>query len=387
MPTKIQYVLLVLSLLCLTLFPSFLTARPVVFRGKVINASKDSAAVGNITVKLLQFKHGDMSPKELMQTRALANGRFYFQIKSPDSLMNYYASVDYQGLRYYSSGAHFHTGISEQIGNVVVYDTSNVASSLQTMMHHIFIDDLGRTLQVREMHIISNAGQYAVMNAASDGQGRKATFIFKLSASARNFRNLSTQRDIIHEGQYVYDRSVALPGNVQISFAYEVPWHNNTAEVNIDVPQTTRTVDVFVSNPQINIISEQLHDLGPFAIRDVQYHRYGVKNLQAGSSLRLRIRRSTFVKESPLTTIVLTSLLLIIALIYATLKSSKPTMTSVRKADLKKRKSELIEKIAGLDANPEMGSNPELEQERQKLFDELEAIEIELQSHKKSTKK
>ena len=374
--------------LCLLLTSALLTeSNAAVITGRVMNATRDSVGVRNVSVYLLQFKSGETQTRDLGETRTSARGVFRFTVQSPDTTTTYFAAVDYLGVRYFSHGTHFHGGADKVEQNVVVYDTTNSAANVEELMHHVFIDNVGRAAQLREMHILNIPGKRTLINAITDDNGQKATFKFDYPINATRFTGQSDHAAQVYQfGRNVFVRGYALPGTRQIAYSYEIPWQKNTASVSLGVSYPTRTMDIFISNPKLILVSDQLQDLGPFTIRDVKYRRYGAENLTVGSKLSFRVVRMVNIDDSPLATIVLTSFLLIAGLLFSFYQSDTTTLSRTEKQNLQNRKSELIQEIARLDVDPETEKNAELQQTRQELFAELESIEKRLRGTRADSK-
>ena len=71
-----------------------------IIKGKVINYSADSVAVAGKSVRLVAVKQGGMQPMEIGVTTSSPLGRFRFDISRPDSLLNYFASVDHKRITF-----------------------------------------------------------------------------------------------------------------------------------------------------------------------------------------------------------------------------------------------------------------------------------------------
>ena len=358
--------------------------------GTVLNASRDSTSIANIIVHLQQLKSGESVPLELNQVKANQQGKFTFTVTEPDTNDTYVVTVDYQGVRYYSDGTSPGSSTDPITQNIVVYDSTQTADMVTTLMHHIFIDDMGKTVTLRETRILNNPSQYTITKTLEDKIAGPATLRFRLPRSAQNFTPMSTrfEHELIKLDQYVYDKGIIAPGNRQVSYLYELPWKKNQAAASIDITHATRSLDVFVSNRDLAISSSQLKDQGPFTIRGVEYRRYGAANVAAGKAIEFSLLRSSSAEQSPLWAITLTSLILVLGLFLSSLRKStvQTKEPSVNLSVLTERKKELIELIAALDINSDKSSNKNVQQKRNELFEELQNTEIQLLERSKKQK-
>jgi hypothetical protein len=363
-----------------------------IIKGQVINYSADSAAVGGKSVRLLAIKQGIMAPMQVGTTTSSSDGMFRFDVGHPDSLLNYFASVDHSGITFYSQGAHFHTGVREQLQDVVVFDSTHSAAGVEIFMSHIFVQDRGNFLSVRESHVLNNPTKFAITDVFDVPQIGTATLRFSLPANAYNIQAAESgeANRLIQHGQYLYDTAVFLPGNQQVSFAYDLPWQNNFASLVTTVPFTTRSFNVFIDNPGLSVSSSVLQDNGPFAIRGQNYRRFGAEDIPPNRQIDIHISRPTdSADQSPSAALLVTALLLLGGFLYSTFKRPAKTaaIAAADKEILRRQKVQLLRQIAELDVNPEYDADVELQQQRQELLESLVGIELQLQASSKKTSK
>ncbi len=354
-----------------------------VFEGKIVNASHDSAGVEQVPVHLWLMRAQDENPISIAHAQSSGKGLFQFRIGQPDTSAGYYAGTDFQGVTYYSEGAKFLSPSEKRTQTIVVYDSTHSTAAIITLMHHLFVEDFGENISIRESRIMGNPSNKAVVSLQRDSLSEPYTFRYTLPFTARNFTPSVTgiHEDLQLVGREVYDRGVALPGNRQVSYTYEIPWQRDVATVELDISILTRSLQVFVGNPQIKLDSEQLQDLGPFVIRGTSYQRYGANELAPGTRVQLTLRREGSHAQEPSALILpLTAIILLGGLLFAL--AQKPRATSAQKpkdeAKLLARKRELVHAIAKIDAKLEAQDNSQMKRQRQELFHDLQRIEISL---------
>jgi len=357
------------------------TRAETVLNGKVINATRDSSAVRNISVLLQSMKPGDNAPVDLDKTKTSANGDFNFVISNFDSLTSYFAMVEYQGARYYSGAAHGHSL------QIVIFDSTQSLNNVSSFMHHILIDDLVSVVNIRETRIINNPGKYAITGGIHNTHIGEAVLEFMLPDNYKNFESISVNfgSNLSAHGTTVYTNAVLFPGNNQISYSYQVPWNKSSTDITLNLEQFTRSFDVFINSQDINIISNQLKDLGPFNIRNTQYKRYNAANLNSGTAVTFTIQRSVQEKQIPFLPITIAAIVLLIGAITGHYLNSRAKSQPVRNVhvDLEKRKDEIIEIIAKLDTEKKSVKN---KNKRKELFEELQKIELSLMTEADSSK-
>ncbi|MBN2413934.1 hypothetical protein JXQ31_19830 [candidate division KSB1 bacterium] len=353
----------------------------VILAGHVINGTRDSSAVKNITVKLQRMKTGDEAPVDLDKTNTSEDGEFRFVINNFDSSASYFSMVNYQGARYYSG--------SEQAlaQKIVVFDSTHSLDHISTLIHHFLIDDFGSVINIRETRIIHNPDMYAITGGIHDTHIGEAVLQFSLPDNYSNFNPISVYfgSNISAHGSTVYTNAVLFPGNSQISYSYQVPWNKNSANITLTLGQHTRSFDIFINSSDVNIISNQLQDLGPFNIRNTQYKRYNAAELHAGTPVTFTIQRAGQKKIIPLLPVTLVAIVLLAGSVIGHYLNSRAKVRPVKteKVDLENRKNEIIEIIARLDTEKKTEKN---DNRRKELFEELQNIELSLMAGKDSPK-
>ncbi|MBN1997064.1 hypothetical protein JW935_05895 [candidate division KSB1 bacterium] len=287
-----------------------------VFQGVVLNASRDSVGVENIPVHLQVFLKGALTPSELNEVKSGTDGFYRFTVEPQDSA-NYIASVDFDGVRYYSRMVSGYNLLFSEQHKIVVYDSSHNAAGVTTTMHHVFIEHSGRGALFRETRIMNNPGSFAVTGAVKMPGGREATFRFSLPAGAQEFTPLSEMfgNDLVGENGFVYDLGIALPGHRHIVYSWAHNWRKDRMRIVFNIDYPTRNLNFFISDPRMIIFSDDLQDYGDFVIRGSQFRRYGAEELKAGQKIEFRLKNAGSPQDSPAVTILAAFVLLSAGLI------------------------------------------------------------------------
>lgn len=348
--------------------------------GTLMNGSQDSTALANHQVELLKIAAGQQAPTPVTTTNTDSHGRFRFTITDLDTTSSYAVRATFSNLVYYSNSARLTPENNSAALNLYVYEPTQSVEGITSSMHHLFMDDNGKTVLVRETHVLNNGRPFTVFGALNEQGVGEASLRFTLPLGATNFQNGGTQ-SLIRSGDYVYDRSPFTPGTKQVSYLYELPWRKNSAITTIQLPYDSRTFDIYLSNPNLQISSPQLVDYGPFTIRGVQYRRLGTSNVKAGTRIDIQLQREGLpVEQNPVPMIIAVSVLLVLGLLFSLTQKSNPVKQTGanKRGDLEKKKKSLINKIADIDHQLSSQSNPELKEQRSRLFAELESVALEL---------
>lgn len=346
--------------------------------GRVINATRDSLAVSNILVALQKLTAGDAAPQPVGTQTTGRLGNFNFNVTEPDTA-DYFVTADYLGVRYFSNGLKLINGAND-LQTVVVYDTTRSTAQVTALMHHILIDDLGESLQLRETRVLNNPTTKTII-APSTASETEGIFRFPLPPGAVDFTPLSGPigEDLIESGNAAVDRGVFIPGNKTVAYAYQLPLQKSQ-QTMFSIPHAARMFDLFVNSNSLRIESPQLTDLGEFTIRGLSYRRYGASNLPADSQVRVAFVRTGAARATSSSIILLLSGLLLVAGLASGLSRRRsPQPDEANRKALLQKKQDLMTQIA------EIGSSND--SKRRTLFDELKKIELQLQLEKIGQKK
>ncbi len=347
----------------LFLFSGVATLTAVTFRGRMMNGSKDSSAVSGLNVELLKFDPSTRMPEPIDKQITSEQGKFRFFIPGTETDSRYFASSGYQGARYFSEPLQ-----ADSINTLVVYDSTHSVDALQTVMHHVFIEQGEGALLVRENRIIENRGNRSVINAYPDTEAGVATFVFTLPQSNFNFKpSENNDAKMVAMSNRVYDMGIFLPGARQISYSYFVPWNGKNKTLILNPGLTTSDYDVFINNPDLRVSSNQLQFMGDFTIRGRRYLRLQGEELQKESRIVLRIETD----DSGVPVYVLISIFSLVLtggyLLSRNLKLKPEIAQHPDAIVLDNRKKKLLDELNRLDPKSEKFHH---------LFQQLENVEI-----------
>lgn len=349
-----------------------LAVAQAVFRGQVLNGTQDSSAVSGLTVELQGFGPKDSVPRNMASQSTNRNGSFRFTLSDADSALTYYNSVNFQGVRYFGQPSQIKEPQQIIESTIVVYDSTHAIDAVKNLMHHVFLQDMGEVLLVRESRVLANESSKAIISSSADRNSTSSTLSYSLPARAQRFeagsRQLASQL-IVSEGR-ILDQGILLPGNRQISYTYQIPWQGDRIHFNLPIEYPTRSLEIFSASPNMTLSSDAIRNMGPFSIRDVAYQRYHVESPQRNTEFSLLITRQGFAKESPIPYILTTSLLLIVGLLLV--KTQKVKTTSDHSStQLRQRRKQLIQELKKSDRE----QYPDFYQELQTI--DLQLIQLE----------
>ena len=204
----------------------------------------------------------------------------------------YLAETDYNGIVFQSQtieGADITTGgIASLL--ITIYDTTKDMSTLEIERAHFFLDfsGTGRSMQVIQLFMISNHGQYAVIPLETG----EPLLYFDLPQSAYNLAleggNLGKR---FIKTQFGFgDTQPILPGmsEHQVLYTYELPY-DNQAQISLTLPLPVNSVVVAIPSQGVELESEQLTDSGTRVIQGINMRLYKATDLTAGQYIDMMI--------------------------------------------------------------------------------------------------
>ena len=227
----------ILTLLLIVLAGDIQAQNSIQFSGYVFNGSRDSTALVDADVELYLMTEQTTMPSRLQTTRTDSQGKFSFILTQADTAAIYAFATHHQGVQYFSHALKLSASQDRIQHNVVVYDTTTSTSGMTVFMHHLFLEDDGRSIMVRETIIPTNLSNKTIAAAVREDGVGEAVLKFRLPESAQNFRPMerNARVDLIRIGGFVYDRGVFAPGNRQISYVYQIPWRRNVATASLEI--------------------------------------------------------------------------------------------------------------------------------------------------------
>jgi len=261
-------------------------------RGKIYNGSADSTAVSNQTVELLEFKDDQSLPSRVQERQSRQDGSFTFAGLRKESPSQFRAAVVYKGVRYFSKAVQISPSVPLPDLDIVVYDTLNTAAPIEQQMHHLFIQDKGDRISIREIRVVVNPTDRAILDVWRTDGIHKATLRYSLPSEAIHLKIPVESSDHLQGSEKtVDDLSIILPGSHRVSYGYEIPWQKDSAQIDFVLDYPTLSFNLFNSSTELTLQSEQLIDHGRFAMRDQVFQRVGADSLSRGTRIQVLLQK------------------------------------------------------------------------------------------------
>jgi mono/diheme cytochrome c family protein len=347
--------------------PTAVSALGVV-EGKIVNGTPGGSVPPGLPVTL----HGFDADTEVVteKTTSDASGAFRFDGLQVVSGRIFGVTAEYNGVSYYSQGAHVTDPATPLDLPVTIYDTTTQADTIGVDRIHLLFDFSAQgVVQVVELWVLSNHGDRTIVSPAGAG-----TFKVALPPGAANLgfqegalggRYLSTQDGFA-------DTQPIPPGSAsaQLIFSFTLPYARS-----LDFSQSTGyavdAVVVLVPEGGPAVRAAGLQDLGTNQASGESLHSYALGALTSGQKVSLQISGSSVGSAPPVTSEVgiaigagvLGAVLVLVGLWWY--RSARPRTPSLAPAEPEGQEP-LLRAIAALDEAFERGEVPEVDYRRQR---------------------
>ncbi|MCC6147736.1 MAG: c-type cytochrome [Anaerolineaceae bacterium] len=265
------------------------TPGKVVVTGKVVHAGGGQLPAG---LKVILQLYENMQPVMNLETETGADGSFTFpEVERVDGQF-YVVSAVYQDFQFFSDvvpATDVPQGSSLSLP-VTVYDASMDTSTLLVERAHIFLNfENPGMLQVVEMLNIRNPHPQVIV-AAEEGQ---PVLSFQLPNGAVNLQfqdGTLGERYLQTENGFADTSSIPpAPNPHQILFAYEVPYNNNKAVLQIALPLPVQSLLIAAPVSGVRVKGDLLTSGGQRDVQGMQIQLYQANNLAANQPFDLTV--------------------------------------------------------------------------------------------------
>lgn len=261
-------------------------------KGTIVNRSPGASVLESMAVMLHTWDQNYMG-KGMLHGQSAPDGSFHFieVIFEPNLL--YAVMANYEGSTYYSDIVVLNGEETSLEFEVPIYDTTTDLTHAQLDQVHILFFFNQGGLEVTEVYILSNLGDYTVKDAVLLDDGLPATLKFPLPENAANvtFDSNDNDRFVQYPGGFA-DSSPLVPGDRsnQIVVRYVLPYENKLS-YTFTPPLATNGVKFLVlKDPNINIEGDELVFDGEQTMQDgMTFDVYSQDPLQTNENVNVTI--------------------------------------------------------------------------------------------------
>jgi len=353
--------------------------------GTLVNGTAGAQSPGNLSLMLYAVAP-DRSA--IMFTRTVtsdAGGNFVFDQLDPSPTTLYAVQAEYLKANYISDLLTFaHGGLTLTVP-ITVYETTTDASALRVEQMHLFFDFAPGSVTVSQLFIVSNSSDRTYIAA----DGTSARFPLPPNATNVSFEDgaLGARYQPVAGG--FADTEPVLPGvgAAQVLFSYDVPYDGKKLDLNLTPSYPIRSVNVLVPEGGVNLSSAQLSAVGTRATQGGNMLNFVGGNLAAGQALALQLSGAPTVapteaptgRVSPL--LVASAVLLlvaagIVAFVWLRQQRAASELVEEEVEDVDARREELLDALAALDDDFQVGRVRESDYRRERAELKAELVEL-----------
>jgi mono/diheme cytochrome c family protein len=263
--------------------------------GHIINGTVGSDIPAGIEVTL----HGFEGQQEVVLESALVDetGTFTFGEYELQTGWVLIATMEYQGVMYGSEIIEY-TGQEEVFLPLTFFEPSTDLSAVTVdRLHAIFSVPAGGILEITELWIISNSGDYTI--ATPDGVGLLEIALPEGASNIRFETGALGDRYIETENGFV-DTLPLRPGvgTHELVFSFDIPY-NKRLDYHQPMNYPVDAIVILIPATGLDLEGEGIVDMGAREMSGTTLRNYNADPIQAGGSFELRIKGSGFDDSGP----------------------------------------------------------------------------------------
>jgi hypothetical protein len=261
--------------------------------GTIFNRNTGNAVSSEYDV-MLHIMDKDFTETNMLHGRSQPNGNFVFSDVPFNPNSQFSVMAIYDGVTYFSEAAPADMTSRKVELEVPIYETTSDPSSLQVSQMHILFGFAEDGLEMKEIYILSNAGERTVKDVYKLEGDKTASLKFPLPSDADYifFKPDDKDRFVKFNGGFA-DTYPVLPGaqTAQIIISYVMPYAGERT-YSYTAPLDIATMNFLL--PEQDKVSLQGQGLGGperMTLQDGKaYLVYSYSNLKAGQAVSISIR-------------------------------------------------------------------------------------------------
>src|SRR5579859_6548468 len=294
LPNKIIPLILCLTLGCILLMPSLVSAHALVggngsISGQLLDGTNHNAPLPKQTVTL-QMAQGP-NASDLTTATTDDHGAFTFNNLATDKTIGYAVYICYQGAQYVSDVVTLDANPIQHL-NLTVYEATSNTAKVAITQASVLIQEPGThngTFSVTEDFAFKNLDTRTYVGSLDASKGKPNALLFSLPHGAKNV-SLSTGFNGYHvisiDTGFAADAALP-PGDSEFAFSFDVPYSASTYDFHY-TPMYPTVVLSFLIPPDLNAHSSTLTTQGVITGQDQHSYRlFKSKLLQANQPLNV----------------------------------------------------------------------------------------------------
>ena len=258
-------------------------------KGSVANKTAGASVIANQDVTLTSYS--GTTQKDKKTTKTDAQGSFSFEGLDVGPNLIYQASIEYQGVTYYSQPVMFSADKADQTVTLTVFDSTDDSSVIKSPSKHYLVEPESDGVIISEILIVQNSSDKTYVGAKDVHQGAKETLHLTLPAGAQDVQFVDGFDDsrVFQQDGAITDTDPIFPGNSQRVFRYRIPAQNDAASFTSTMDMGADKVNVLMPDAGAEL---SVSNLPNKSIQDIQGDKYVLisgEKLAAGTSLEFKM--------------------------------------------------------------------------------------------------
>lgn len=261
--------------------------------GVVVNNSPDGIVPENLELMLHVWDQNFIG-QGMYHWQSLPDGSFIFSDIELNPALNYAVMASHDGSAYFSEIKTPAPEDTSLVFEVLIYETTGNLSQVTIDQAHVFFYFEQGVMEVMEIYILSNMGEFTVKDAVTLDNGQLATLVFALpeNAVSVSFNNNDDSRFFQTPGGFA-DTSPLIPGkdSAPIIVQYTTLYEDQFSYI-FQPPVMVKNLEFFVAQDEGITIEAGNQDLTYDGLQTIQnntnYDVYSHASLQAGESVEIQ---------------------------------------------------------------------------------------------------
>ena len=365
-----------------------------VIEGRIVNGTEDGGEAGSAPLSLLTFRR--MTREEERFGQADSQGRFRFEGLEVHSDMRYFVQAGYGDVAYRSPAVQIFPD-APSFTEVVAWETTTSDADIVIDRASVAIaaldEDVG-LIGILEVVTLENQGDRTYVGDLFEDpeSGGAARISLPANALDVNLGHGFGPDGFAAVPGGVINKAPVLPGPSEMIYGYTIPYTGTTAALERRYLYTARSVTVLMPDDLGALSSPQLEAIGPVEVSGEPHTLFTASDLPAGQVFELQLSELPLFRDlsggglqfdTALRYAAVAALGLIAAgaLLFVLRRRSGGGLSAPIAAGpsaLARERTDLVEALAGLDADFAAGRVPQAEYDRRRYAGKRRLVDVTL---------
>ena len=357
-----------------------------VIDGHLVNKTADAkGSLDAVEVTLTTELNGGQAGETKVKTDA--NGYFVFNGLATVTGYSYSIAVTYQQADYTNGGITFGSGETKKTVDITVYDATNSNESIKVATAHTIIYPAENGIQIKEYSLFENTADKAYVGSGINDDKRTLRMFVPEGATGLQYSLDLMECCVVNSEEGIADTMAAPPGTREMSYLYDISSRSGTFDYANKVLYPTDAYTLLISEG-IEASSDGLVPGEPIDLQGMRFNNYSLRQLNPGDLVSIRLsnlpkgsQQGSALKWVAFAVVALAGTFTGLSLLKRRRPAAVPVVT---KANIDRKKQELLVELAKLDDSFEGGELTEEVYRKQRALRKAQLIELMQRSVKRT---